>query len=511
MKPVPVLRWVCVAALSWVTVAACGGGGGGGGSGGGGSAPLTFTSATSASVNENITGVVHTAAASGGSGAITYSLGSGGDGALFAIDASAGTLTFRAPPDFEWPRDANRDNVYEVPLIATAGGVTASRSLSVTVTDRSGRVALRRVGQGFDQPLFLAGRGDGSDRLLIVQKAGLVRVLDPLTGAIEATPFLDIRTQISTDGERGLLGLALAPDFANSGVFYVHVTATNGDVQVRRYVYAAGGASGAGDVILSVAHSANNNHNGGWIGFDREGLLNVAIGDGGGGGDPSGNAQNINNLLGKIVRIDVRSDAWPTDPNRDYAIPAGNPFATGGGAPEIWHRGLRNPFRASFDRETGHLYIGDVGQGAIEEVDMAPARSPGLNYGWNIQEGTAFYAGGSATGLTPPVTQYAQGSGPLQGRTVTGGYVYRGPVVAMRGQYVFGDFINRRIWSVPVSSLVQGATLSNAAYIDRTAAFAPAAGSVGNIPSFGEDDRAHLYVVDYDGEIFLMDEVDEGT
>ncbi|ESQ81087.1 PQQ-dependent sugar dehydrogenase [Asticcacaulis sp. YBE204] len=489
----------------------CGGGGSGGGSGGGGggSAPV-FSSATTASTPENSTATVYTAAATG-SGTVTYGLTAAGDSALFSINATTGALTFRAAPNFEAPRDGNRDNIYVVTITAANSVGTTSLTVSVSVTDRPGRVALRRVGAGFTEPLFLAGRGDSSGRVLVVQKGGLIRVLDPLTGTIEATPFLDVRPEIATDSERGLLGLALAPDFATSNIFYVFLTATNGDVQVRRYTASATGASGAGDIILSVPHPIGN-HNGGWIGFDRNGLLVVAIGDGGGAGDPSGNAQNRNVLLGKMLRIDVRGDSYPLDASRDYMIPAANPFALTGGAPEIWHWGLRNPFRNSFDRETGHVYIGDVGQGAVEEIDFAPLSSPGLNYGWNVLEGTQAYAGGSTTGLTPPVAQYAQGTGPLQGKSVTGGYVYRGPVVALRGQYVFGDFVNARLWTIPVTSFIQGTTLTNASFTDRTTTFAPATGStLGNIPSFGEDDFANLYVVDYDGDIFLMDEVDEGS
>ncbi|UDF03710.1 PQQ-dependent sugar dehydrogenase [Asticcacaulis sp. AND118] len=493
-----------------LSLAACGGDDSGGGGGGGGAPSLSFTSGGTASFGENGTGTAYTAAATGGSGAITYSLGSGGDNALFSIDGTSGALTFKAAPNFEWPRDSNRDNIYDVTVTASAGGASASRTVAVTVTDRSGRVALRRVGEGFTQPLFVTGRGDNSGKVLVVQKGGLVRVLDPLTGVIDATAFLDVRDQIATDGERGLLGLALAPDFSTTGVFYAYLTATNGAINIRRYTATAAGASGAGDTLLTIAHPANN-HNGGWIAFDKNGLLVAAVGDGGGGGDPSGNAQNTNVLLGKILRIDVRSDAYPADPNRDYAIPMTNPFASMGGAPEIWHWGLRNPFRNSFDRETGHLYIGDVGQSAIEEINFASSGSPGLNYGWNILEGTSFYAGGSTTGLTPPVAQYAQGTGPLQGKSVTGGYVYRGPVVSMRAQYVFGDFVNKRMWSIPVANMVQGTTLANTAFTDRTTAFAPSAGAVGSITSFGEDDFANLYVVDFDGEIFLMDEVDEGA
>lgn len=495
---------------------ACGGGGGGGGSSGGGSgsggsgsAPV-FTSSGSASVAENITGSVYTAAASGTG--VTYGVSGTGDSALFSINAATGALSFISPPNYEWPRDANRDNIYTVNLTATNATGSATLAVSIAVTNRAGRVSTRRVAQGFSGPLYLLGRGDNSGRVLVVEKAGLVRVLDPLTGIIEAQPFMDLGGQLSTDGERGLLGLALAPDFATSGTLYAYLTVPGGDIQLRKFTATASGTgTSAGDVILTIAHSQNSNHNGGWIGFDANGYLIIAVGDGGGSNDPSGNGQNTNVLLGKMLRIDPRTDSFPADPNRDYAIPTTNPFAVSGGAPEVWHWGLRNAFRNSFDRTTGNFYIADVGQGAVEEINLVRPSDPGLNFGWVLREGTRVLSNPTATGLTVPVTEYSHGSGALQGNSVTGGYVYRGPVTALQGHYVFGDFVAGRIWSVLASSLVQGVTLSSAQFTIRTGDFAPAAGAIGNISSFGEDETQNLYIVDYDGDIFLVDEVDEGA
>lgn len=496
-------------AVLCVVLAACGGGGSGGG--GGGTAAPVITSAATATAAENTSASVYTVAATDAdSTGLTYGLSAAGDAGDFTINATTGAVSFVRSPNFEWPADANRDNVYELTVTASDGVNTTSRAVSLTVENRAGRVSTRRVALGFSSPVFVLGRGDGTDRILVAEKGGLVKVLDPVTGLTEAGDFLDVRGVISTDNERGLLGLALAPDFATSGILYACMTAADGAVQVRKFTVSGGVAAGTGDVILSVPHGTANNHNGGWIGFDAAGNLIVAIGDGGGSGDPEGDAQNTNSLLGKILRIDPRSDAYPADASRDYAIPAGNPFASGsGGAPEVWHWGLRNPFRNSFDKTTGNLYIGDVGQGAMEEIDLARPTDPGLNFGWNIREGTLPYAAGSTAGLTEPVIAYAQGTGPLQGRTVIGGYVYRGPVTSLRGQYVFGDFINRRLWSVAAASIVQGATLSGAQFTDRTSAFAPAAGVIGMMTSFGEDDLSNLYIIDYDGEIFMVDEVDE--
>ncbi|MES1198454.1 MAG: PQQ-dependent sugar dehydrogenase, partial [Pseudomonadota bacterium] len=408
---------------------------------------------------------------------------------------------------FEAPTDANGDNQYQVTLQVSDGTDIATLGLTVAVTDVAGAIVVHRVATGFDQPLFLTGKGDGTGRVLVVEKTGRIRILDPATGAVAATPFLDVSTQIATDSERGLIGLALAPDFATSHVFYVDLVNTSGTIEIRRYHTMSGNNdladTSTADVILTIPHPGQSNHNGGWIGFGADNLLYIATGDGGGSGDPNGNGQNPNALLGKMLRIDPSSDAFPADANRDYAIPPGNPFATSGGAPEIWLMGLRNPFRNSFDSATGNLWIGDVGQDAVEEVDLARPSDSGKNYGWNILEGTSTYAGGTTTGLTPPILQYPHGTGALQGNTVIGGYVYHGPVTQLRNQYIFADYINKRIWSVPVSSVTQGTTLANTSFTDLTTTFAPDVGSYAGISSFGLDDAGNLYIVDVaNGSVF---------
>jgi hypothetical protein len=190
---------------------------------------------------------------------------------------------------------------------------------------------------------------------------------------------------------------------------------------------------------------------------------------------------------------------------RDYAIPANNPFAAGNGRPEIWAYGLRNPFRSSFDSATGHLWIGDVGQGAREEIDLMLPSDGGANFGWKVLEGTAQFSGPPQPGFAPPVAEYSHGSGAREGRSVTGGYVYRGPVEALRGQYIFGDFVNANIWSFPIAQIVQGMTLGSDRFILRRADFTPNAGAITNISSFGLDQANNFYIVDFDGEIFRIE------
>lgn len=486
-----------------------------GGSGGGGNAPApapsnsapSFTSASSASVQEDASGVFYSAAASDpDSDPVTYSISGGADMALFSV-TSNGALSFIAPPNFERSRDAGLNNSYQVILLASDGSASATLTLDVTVTDGPEAYKLRRVATGLAAPLFLTGRTGAGD-VFITERAGRIRILNPDTGVIAATPFLDISADIGTAGEGGLLGLALAPDYASSGVFYVHITNLSGDSEIRRYVRSTGDPNtadaGSGDVILTVAQPAAN-HNGGWLGFGADDYLYIALGDGGGGGDPFANGQDTNTLLGSILRIDPASDDFGADPDRDYAIPADNPFAVSGGAPEIWAYGLRNPFRTSFDRSTGVLYIGDVGQEALEEIDMAPPGSAGLNFGWNIREGTQSYTGPNSAAFTPPVAEYGHGSGPRQGNSLTGGYVYRGPVAALAGRYFFADFISGNVWSIPVDEFTQGATLSSNDFVLENGPLTPDAGSLSNIVSFGEDEAGNLYILTIAGNVFRIE------
>lgn len=511
---------VAFALAGALALAACGGGGGRGGRPGttppppppptANRAPV-FTSPGTVTVAENTAGTFYTATASDAdNNALTFALAGGADAARLRIDTN-GALSFAAPPDFEAPLDANANNVYEVVLSVSDGIASVQLPLAVTVTDVAETAfRVRRVAANLNQPAFLAPVPDGSGRVFVTELGGRILILTPATGAIAATPFLDLTGQLSTDGERGLLGFAAAPDFAATGTFYVFVTVFDGTIEVRRYRTFAGDRDRADpltvDAILRVPHPRNN-HNGGWMGFGPDNLLHIAIGDGGGAGDPDNNGQNRATLLGKILRIDPARDDFPGDPVRDYGIPTGNPFFGGGGAPEVLAYGLRNPFRNSIDPATGNLWIGDVGQGAVEEVDLLRPQDAGANFGWPVLEGTQPFRGGSTAGLTPPVAEYLHGTGPRQGRTVIGGYVYRGPIEQLQGQYVFADFIVPNVWSVPTARLVQGATLPSAEFTLRNGDFAPNAGRFDNLVSFGIDAAGNLYLIDLDGEIFVIEPV----
>lgn len=507
---------VWMAGVLAAVLVACGGGGSSGGGAGGGNNPPTqpqppanrlpqFTSAAAVSVAENTAGTFHTATATDAdSDALTFTLSGGADRDSFRI-TSGGALSFAVPADFEAPADSNRDNVYQIELSVSDGKGSVTQAFTVTVTNVSeGAFRVRRVATNLDRPVFLAPVPDGSGRVFVVELVGRIRILTPSTGA--TTSFLDIAGQIPVDGERGMLGFATAPDFTTSGVFYVYVTANGGRLEVRRYRTFANDRNRAdpasATVMLKAPHPFSY-HNGGWIGFAPDGLFYVAMGDGGDEGID--NPQNRNVLLGKMLRLDLSRDDFPTDAERNYGIPASNPFAQGGGAPEVLAFGLRNPWRNSIDPVTGNLWIGDVGQGEVEEVDLLRPQDAGANFGWPIMEGTRAYRGGSTSGLTPPVAEYLHGSSNRQGNSITGGMVYRGRIEQLQGQYVFADFITPNIWTVPVSRLTQGTTLPASEFTIRNTDFAPDAGRFDNIVSFGHDQANNLYILDIDGEVFVLE------
>jgi Ca2+-binding RTX toxin-like protein len=357
-------------------------------------------------------------------------------------------------------------------------------------------IAATRVASGLTQPLFVASPPDDLNRLFIVEKTGQIKILDLGSGATLATPFLNVGSEISTAGERGLLGLTFDPDFAENGYFYVNLINTVGDTEIRRYQVSAANPNQADPasetLIIQIDQPDATNHKAGWLGFGPDGYLYAALGDGGPANDPNGNAQNINALLGKILRLDVSADGFPADPNRNYSIPADNPFVGVDGADEIYALGLRNPWRESFDRALGDFYIADVGQGEWEEVNIGAL---GANYGWKRYEGNElrFPDVPASTPLTFPIHTYDHSVG----ESITGGYVYRGPGGGLQGHYFFGDFIAQKIFTLHFDGTNWVAT-------DRTAQINENVGTVNSISSFGEDAAGNLYVVDYGGEVFRL-------
>jgi glucose/arabinose dehydrogenase len=310
-----------------------------------------------------------------------------------------------------------------------------------------------RVGTGFSEPDFLTYAPTDPDKVFVVEKSGTIKILDPSSG--NATSFLRVEN-INTANESGLLGLAFHPDYATNGKFYVDLINAVGHTEIRQYSVSARpdlADPTSGQVILTIEEPAFPNHKAGWIAFGPDKNLYIATGDGGGSYDPDNNAQKPGSLLGKILRISVN----PSGTGPSYTVPADNPFVSASGyAPEIWAYGLRNPYRNSFDRQTGDLFIADVGQNLREEVNFQPASfNGGANYGWDLREGTIEtpVGGGSLPGAIDPIYDYGHGLGPFQGYVVIGGYVYRGMLAPqLHGQYFFGDYL---LAYVPIAGLIR--------------------------------------------------------
>jgi glucose/arabinose dehydrogenase len=355
-----------------------------------------------------------------------------------------------------------------------------------------------RVATGLTQPLFAGAPPGDISRLFIVEKTGEIKILDLASGQVLATPFLDLSGQVDAAGERGLLGLAFDPNFANNGFLYVDVSNPNGNTDIRRYHIDSSNPNvvdpASATPILSINQSTFSNHKGGWLGFGPEGDLYISVGDGGGQGNPLHTGQDINSLLGKILRIDVHGDDFPADPTRNYHVPADNPFVGQAGAAEIFAFGLRNPWRPSFDRLLGNFYIADVGENTWEEIDLG---QKGANYGWNAYEGPVPFPGGDPVSNAGPLVFPIYSYDHSVGHSITGGYVYRGPSKALQGQYFFADFVFGKVFTLRFDGSTWVAT-------DRTAQITTNFGAINNPSSFGEDARGNLYLVDFDGDVFKL-------
>ncbi len=365
--------------------------------------------------------------------------------------------------------------------LAVAAVQARASAISRSAPPDPQRLQLVEVASGLERPLLVTQAGDGSGRLFIVEQGGRISI--HRTGAAPGI-FLDVSALVSRRGnEQGLLGLAFHPDYARNGQFYINYTDTRGNTVVARYAVSSDAdvADPNSAQILLQVQQPYPNHNGGHLAFGPDGYLYIGLGDGGSAGDPQNFAQNSQSLLGKLLRIDVDGAA-------PYAIPPDNPFIQDATyAPEIWALGLRNPWRFSFDRATGDLYIADVGQNAYEEVNFQPADSPGgQNYGWKFMEGQHAYGGVTPPeGLTLPFAEY----GHNRGCSVTGGYVYRGEALPdLQGVYLFGDYCSGIIW---------------ASYRDGGGAWQTGEFMRVNhvISSFGEDEAGELYLVDHGGRV----------
>lgn len=355
---------------------------------------------------------------------------------------------------------------------------------------------LERIGESFERPIFVASRPDTAQHLFIVEQAGKVFLHDQKTGKTQKTPFLDLSRKVTRKGnEQGLLGFALAPDYASSGRVYVNYSNRKGDNEIVRYTVSDPKNDltcdpDTGELLLTLEQPYGN-HNGGYLEFGPDGYLYIGTGDGGAANDPKANAQDLNTLLGKILRIDV-------SPERGYAIPKDNPFAKSGGKPEILAYGLRNPWRCCWDGDL--FYIADVGQNKWEEVNVTTTKElRGANFGWRPREGfiktpEKNTGGERPRGAVDPVEVYKHGMSCNEGLSINGGYVYRGSVAGLKGSYLYSDHVNPRIWSFEL----RGGKATSHKDLTETLA-RPDGKAFKQLASFGQDADREVYIVEMGG------------
>lgn len=373
-------------------------------------------------------------------------------------------------------------------LAVLAGSIAAACTSGTTIPDPPlGQITLRaqEVASGLSSPVYLTSPAADA-RLFIVEQPGRIRIVQD--GQLLGTPFLDITSRVASGGERGLLSVAFHPQYGSNGFLYVNFTDLNGNTRIERFTVSSNrnvASAASAKLILGVTQPASN-HNGGLNMFGPDGMLYIAMGDGGGGGDPQGNGQNRNTLLGAMLRIDV-------DRGDPYAIPSGNPYVGQSNARgEIWAIGLRNPWRFAFDRQGGTLYVADVGQSRLEEVDVVPATRPGVNYGWNIMEGSTCYNASACDrqGLELPAVEYEHAGGAC---SITGGFVYRGAAIPeIAGHYFYSDYCAGWVRSFMYSSGVVSDQRSWEI------------GDIGSVTSFGEDASGELYIVSANGRVYRI-------
>jgi glucose/arabinose dehydrogenase len=370
--------------------------------------------------------------------------------------------------------EAGSASVDDTPAQATA----ASSSAPV-------KLAVEEVARGLDNPVYLTAPPEDA-RAFIVEQPGRIRVVE--NGKVLERPFLDITRKVGYGGERGLLSVAFSPQYRTNGFLFVNYTDKDGDTRIERYKVSTDRnvADVASAKLVLAIDQPYANHNGGHNLFGPDGMLYIGMGDGGSQGDPHGNGQNPNVLLGKLLRINV-------DRAEPYVIPDGNPYAKGGGRGEVWALGLRNPWRFAFDRVSGLLYIADVGQDRYEEVNIKPMVLAGVNYGWNKMEGPSCYRNPlcAKTGLTIPAFSYSHEGGTC---SIIGGFVYRGrKIPEILGQYFFSDYCNS--WVRSISYNANGTTSGTQQWFDR---------GLGNILSFGEDGLGELYICSSNGRVYRI-------
>lgn len=448
-------------------------------------------------VDENVTGIVHTIAAADLEGdPLTFTISGGPDAGKFSI-ASNGALSFRTSPDYENPTDSDRNNVYAVFVTVSDGKASVEQLVGVTVRDlTAGDIQVRKVTSGFSQATAIQPVPGRADSLFVTERTGRVRIVTPSTGLVSTTPFIDVSAEIATDGNRGLTAFAPAPDFAQSRNVYVAMTTKAGELEVRRYKTSTADPSrvdpASADRIFQVANT-DGKYVGGWIGFGPDGMLYISV------GAPVGTGEDRTNLFGKILRVDVSADQFPSDPDRDYAIPADNPFAADS-HPEIWIIGMLHPYGGSFDPCTGGLWINDYAhssrsglQYAVGEVNLVRPQDKGFNYA---------PAGNSTLpdGYVLPMVYTDFGLAPERAdRVYTAGQVYRGPIEILQGRYIYDLPISSSYSWIQAAGSYQSSHFPNGApQLGLEAVVRPSTG-------FGRDAADNLYIANSAGDLFIVE------
>jgi glucose/arabinose dehydrogenase len=372
---------------------------------------------------------------------------------------------------------------------------TITLALFTLIHSASAAPGLKLIAKDLNEPLWATATESHPRYLYILEKKGIIKILDLKVGKFLPKPFLDITEKIHIRmNEQGLLGMAFCPNFSKGGRFYLNYTDRSGDTQIARYLCnpeLPTVADPASEEILLSIKQDSRNHNGGWIGFGPDQLLYIAMGDGGSANDPKNRGQDMKSLLGKVLRIDVSRP-------RGYAIPSTNPYATRKDIrPEIFSHGVRNPWRCCWDPLTRAFYLADVGQNKIEEINYLPSgKDNGADYGWRLREGHIAtpkrnIGGPSKPGHVEPIYTYDHGMGPKEGLSVTGGFVYRGKIQSLQGHYFFADWINPRVWSFKVSD---GEATQ---FTDWSEKFNLKGNKINRISSFGRDAEGELYIMDH--------------
>lgn len=456
----------------------------------------------SAVITENQTAVLTVQASDSDGDQLVFSL-SGADADAFVINSS-GALSFRSAPNFELPTDTDKNNIYNIAVTVTDGTAEVSADIGVTVQNDKENIAVRRIAAGLSDITALVSI-PGDDDIFVTEKRGVISKLDPVARSITEDRVL---ANVNTDGEAGLLGLAVENQFATSNAYWAFVVAKNtgtfatigSNITIRRMVRTSlEGLRGTGTRLM-IDHPGDINYGGG-IAFDANGLLFLAVGDAGN----SANAQDTNSQLGKILRLRINPDPFAGTSAIYFLPPADNPFVAGGGNRFVFGLGVQNP--TGMEIRNASVTFGDNGQGGFEEVSAFPYAGTGANFGWPFFEGTTSLQAGNPSLLKSPFVEYAFGAGDRQGRSVLGGIYYQGAIASLSEKYIFADKDTGNIWAIPRQAIEASETVQSQNFELLNADFEPDVGTIDGLVAIGRNSNGVMFLADRDGEIFIVEPI----